>query len=179
MAAPALDKGHLPMGRHVCTLSEVEREYVPDSPTDQRREIWNQWIALTSALRSVLGEVAACWLSGSFFSSKDVPGDIDCLYVVDAARLAKVSASEDAGHAGLVRAAAFGLIKDETGLLIDSYILEWVPTPGVERSNPAQDAYHADRGYWDDLWVRVRDDDQRLDSIPRRGYLEVLIDGYR
>lgn len=178
MAAPALIDGHLPMGRHVCTLAEVERAYVPDAPADRRREIWTQWVGLTGALQSALGEVAACWLSGSFFSSKPVPGDIDCLYVVDIARLAKLSATEDPAAAGLVYAAATGGIK-RTGAMIDSYVLTWVPTPGVERDNPIQDQYHRNHGYRDDLWSRVRDVDRRLGAIPRRGYLEVLIDGYR
>lgn len=179
MATPALKDDHLPMGRHVCTLDEVERAYVPDDPADRRRQIWTQWVGLTEALQSALGAVAACWLSGSFFSSKPVPGDIDCLYVVDIAHLTKLSASEDPAAAGLVYDVMTGAIKEQTGALIDSYVLAWVPTPGIESDNPIQIQYHRYRGYWDDLWSRVRDADQRLGAIPRRGYLEVLIDGYR
>ena len=60
----------------------------------------------------------------------------------------------------------------------DSYVLEWMPSPGHQRPVGAE-PYYGNRGYWDNLWVRVRDSDQRLDSVPRRGYLEVILDGYR
>lgn len=171
MSAPALDGGHLPMGRWVCSLSEVETAFVPSDAADPRRVIWDQWVDLTNALRSIVGEVAACWLSGSFFSDKPVPGDIDCLYVVDTDRLAAVTDSKRMDHIWFVYVATNGKVKDVYGLPIDSYVLEWVPSPGPTPPVGAG-RYLAERGYWDDLWVRVKDTDARLDSIPRRGYLE-------
>lgn len=178
MSAPALAGRCLPMGRWVCNLPEVEAAYVPVDPADPRRVIWNEWTAFTGVLRSIVGEVAACWLSGSFFSEKAVPGDIDCLYVIDTDHLAAVSATGDLKQIWFVYVATRGLAKRVYRVPIDSYILEWVPTPGPERPVGAR-SYLEDRGYWDDLWVRAKDPDKRLDSMPRRGYLEVIVDGYR
>lgn len=69
-------------------------------------------------------------------------------------------------------------VKQTFQLPVDSYVLEWTPTPGPGVPVGAR-GYLEQRGYWDDLWVRVKDTDDRLDSIPRRGYLEVIVDGYR
>lgn len=178
MSAPALAGSSLPMGRWVSTVAEVEATYVPSDPTDQRRIIWDEWTAFTQALRSIVGEVAACWLSGSFFSDKAVPGDIDCLYVIDTDRLAAVSASGNLSHIWFVHVATKGMAKTVWNVPIDSYVLEWMPSPGHTTPVGAR-TYLQDRGYWDDLWVRVKDTHDRLDSIPRRGYLEVIVDGYR
>lgn len=178
MGAPALVNGQLPLGRWVCSLADVEAAYVPADDGDPRRGIWNQWHALTMALRDVVGEIAACWLSGSFFSDKPVPGDMDCLYVIDTDHIAAVAATGDKGRIAFLQAASVGAIKELFGIDVDSYVLEWVPTPGYEPPVGASQ-YLAYRGYWDDLWIRVKDSDARLDSIPRRGYLEVIIDGYR
>jgi hypothetical protein len=178
VTVPALVGGHLPMGRWVCSRDEVEMAFVPAVPTDPRRLIWEQWMDLTDALQRIVGEVAACWLSGSFFSDKPVPGDIDCLYVVDTDRLATVVARGRKDEIAFVRHATTGKVKETYGLRIDSYIMEWVPTPGPIPGVGAQ-RYLSERGYWDDLWVRVKDNQPRLDSIPRRGYLEVIVDGYR
>lgn len=178
MGAPALSNGVLPMGRWVCTLAEAEARYVPHAPSDPRRQIWTQWQDLTQAVRSIVGEVAACWLSGSFFTTKPVPGDIDCLYVIDTDRLDAVSASGRADVIAFMQDVAFGRIKPKYGVPVDSYVLEWIPTHGPDRPVGAR-PYFENRGYWDDLWVRLKDSDRRLDSIPRRGYLEVIIDGYR
>jgi hypothetical protein len=178
MGAPALENGQLPMGRWVCSMAEVEAAFVPHDPADPRRVIWDQWTHFTRALQGIVGEVAACWLSGSLFSNKPVPGDIDCLYIVDTDRLTAVSQSGDLTKIWFVFAATTGRAKTVFGVPVDSYVLEWTPTPGPDRPVGAR-AYFEDRGYWDDLWVRVKDADKRLDSIPRRGYLEVIIDGYR
>ena len=178
MSAPLLEDGHIPLGRWSTNVSDVEATYVPADPADVRRKIWNDWLSLTSALRAVVGEITACWLSGSFFSDKAVPGDIDCLYVIDADRLAAVTASQRLDHIWFVHQATRGMIKDGYGIAVDSYVLEWTPTPGPDVPVGAR-SYLEMRGYWDDLWVRVKDSDRRLDSIPRRGYLEVIVDGYR
>lgn len=177
MPVPELVDGYLPMGRWVCTPDEVEAAFVePD--TGVREAIWTDWLTLKEALRGALGEVAACWMAGSFFSDKPVPGDIDCLWVVDVQRLAAALNVGDPLLTTFLTNCARGLVKTEYDLNIDSFMLEWMPTPGPDRPVGAR-AYYEDRGYWDNLWVRIRNSDQRLDSIPRRGYLEVILDGYR
>lgn len=178
MGAPALCNGRLPMGRWTCTLPEAEAAYVPIDSGDRRREIWAQWYGLTQALRTVVGEVAACWLSGSFFTDKPVPGDIDCLYVVDTDRIEAVRASDRIDHIWFLYQVTTSMVKAAYRIPVDSFVLEWTPTPGPTRPVHAR-SYFEDRGYWDDLWARVKDQDTRLDSVPRRGYLEVIVDGYR
>lgn len=34
------------------------------------------------------------------------------------------------------------------------------------------------RGYWDDLWCRLRSNDDNEARVSRRGYVEVIIDGW-
>ncbi|WP_083983567.1 DUF6932 family protein [Actinomadura hibisca] len=173
---PDLVNGQIPPGRWVCSVEQAETAYIKGQSGD-REEIWGQWLRLTAALQKVLGEIPACWLSGSLFTDKADPNDIDCLYIVDTAKYNEALGG-DPKVAQLVNAATEGRVKDLYGLRIDSYILEWMPTPGpVPTAETRQ--YLWKRGYWDDLWSRIRSDDPRLDSIPRRGYLEVIIDGYR
>jgi len=165
------------MGRWVCTPDEVEAAFVtPD--TGVRQAIWEDWKVLHAALRMVVGEIAACWVAGSFVSDKATPGDIDCVWIVDAQRWVQAWNAADPQARQLLFEAAKGYIKPRRNIQVDSYVLEWMPSPGP---NPVVggDSYYGRRGYWDDLWVRVKDPDQRLDSIPRRGYLEVILDGYR
>lgn len=174
MALPPLHKGALPPGRWVCQPSEIEAAFVTGL-APERQQIWDDWVQLVDVLRNVVGRVPAAWLSGSFFTGKPVPGDIDSVFVVDAddvaaARRASIS------NAQVLWVIATNSTKGIFKLNVDSFLLEWCPMPGPDRNAPA--AYYADRGYWDDLWVRERDTDARLESIPRRGYVEVMIDGY-
>lgn len=175
-ALPRLTAGHLPQGRWACSEVEVHGAYVAGRPGD-REAIWQEWQQVTSALRSVVGEVAACWLSGSFFTDKPSPADIDCVYVVDTARLS-AAASSNQQHAAFLQLVNTSGVKQAFGVRVDTYILEWMPSPG---SQPAvgTGSYLQSRGYWDDLWCRLKDADLRLGSIPRRGYLEVHLDGYK
>ena len=44
--------------------------------------------------------------------------------------------------------------------------------------------YYVMRGYWDDWWMRLRNQAGAgqpidLEALPRRGYVEVILDGYR
>jgi hypothetical protein len=173
---PTLLSGRLPLGRWPSYPAEVESIFASDPAQDKRREIWKDWLQLTAALRSVVGAVPAAWLSGSFFTDKVEPNDVDCLYIIESSRV--VNASRDPMRSAFLRVVASSEVMSTFGLLVDSYILEWVPTPGVNRPVGAT-RYLSDRGYWDDLWSRERSADARADSIPRRGYVEVILDGYR
>lgn len=177
MGVPELVDGHLPMGRWVSSPDEVEAAFVADD-SGVRPDIWAEWTTLRDALRSAVGAIASCWMAGSFLSDKRSPNDIDCLWIIDA------DLWDRALNSGNPRLAAFLLncagngVKSAYGMRIDSFVLEWFPTPGPNRP-PDAESYYGHRGYWDNLWVRMRDSDSRLDSIPRRGYLEVILDGYR
>lgn len=171
MPIPPLSSGSLPMGRWACTEQEVGQAFTQGTG---RGDIWSEWQQLTGALRQVVGGVAAAWLSGSFVTNKPDPGDIDCLYVIDTAHLAAVT---DAQHQAFIDVVTRSRVKARFGLRVDSYILEWAPYQGPQPPVWAN-GYLQTRGYWDDFWGRIRDPDARLASIPRRGYLEVILDGY-
>jgi hypothetical protein len=172
---PPLKDGRLPLGRWPSDTDEVENVFA-NSPADPKRgEIWRGWLQLTAALRSVV-RVPAAWLGGSFLTDKLGPNDLDCVYVVESSELA--SALSDPRRAPFVNVVAHSQVKSTFGLLVDSYILAWAPAAGVQPPVTAQD-YLRLRGYWDDLWSRERSPDIRASSIPRRGYLEVILDGYR
>lgn len=175
MSIPTLGAGRLPLGRWSATIAEVEAAFVTGQSA-RRQEIWRDWLQLTEALRETLTAVPAAWLSGSFLTDKIEPRDIDCVYLVEIPVL--LGAKVDSRKADFLQAVATaGEVKRAFGLSVDSFILEWQPRPGVVRVPWAQQ-YRDDRGYWDDLWSRERSADSREDSVPRRGYLEVILDGY-
>lgn len=71
------------------------------------------------------------------------------------------------------------------GTAPDAYLLGWrqliSPDPG---HNPDHSFYYVMRGYWDDWWMRLRNQAGAgqpidLEALPRRGYVEVILDGYR
>ena len=180
MDVPPLENGQLPMGRWACTPEEVRRAFVDfNANSEVRAKLWSDWEDLLAALRYAVGEVAACWMAGSFLTDKAQPGDIDCVWLIDAKIWIDGMRSATPETKQFLKRCATGEIKGIDGMEIDSYVLEWQPSPGAEL-NIHSSGYLQMRGYWDDLWVRVRDgSDRRLGSIPRRGYLEVVLDGYK
>ena len=177
MGIPSLQGGHLPPGRWVCDPTDVVDSFVKGLDP-KRFDIWQDWLSASALLKELVGEVPAAWMSGSFFTSRIIPGDIDSIFIVESDVLKDAYMRLSPEDWATVVAFARGGIKEGLSLNVDSYILEWCPTPTARRD--AGEGYYADRGYWDDLWVRVKDPtDPRLDSIPHRGYLEVMIDGYK
>lgn len=178
MGLPALQGNFLPHGRWACTPAEVEAAFVTGHGPE-RAAIWQDWLTTLAVLKSLVGTVPAAWLSGSFLSAKPVPGDIDSVFLVDAANLRSAHLALSPQEWSLVNTlAGGGGAKATLGLNVDSFILEWWPTPTPASSSPQE--YYLYRGYWDDLWVRAKDPaDARLESVPRRGYVEVMIDGYK
>lgn len=177
MAIPDLVGGTLPLGRWPATVGEAAAfANLPDAV--MRSAMWAEWLTLLEAVQDAVGEVAVCWLSGSFFTDKATPGDIDCVFLIRRELL--IAARADADKAKFLQVVAENRVKPEFNLRIDSFLVEWWPRPGVIRgSDVRRRGYLEDRGYWDDLWSRSRDADLKADAVPRRGYLEVTIDGYR
>lgn len=174
VALPPLRNGVLPHGRWACEPADVEAAFV-HGLSPQRQRIWDDWVQLTDTLRSKVGRVAAAWLAGSFLTDKPVPGDLDSVYLVD--KVDCQASRLDPLRQQFVTMVARNEVKQLLNINVDSFILEWDPTSGPARTSSPD--YYSNRGYWDDLWVRQRDPDSRLDSIPRRGYVEVILDGYR
>lgn len=174
MPIPALaPSGLLPLGRWVATPEEVYSTFVSGHGA-VREKVWTDWIELTTALREIV-PVPAAWLGGSLLSSKAEPGDVDSVYLVEWRHLAV--AKVDQAAANFLQIVASNSVKSALKLSVDSFILEWAPLPGVAPSALAG-SYLGDRGYWDDLWTRQRSADARAAAIPKRGYLEVILDGY-
>jgi hypothetical protein len=126
---PPLQSGQLPEGRWVCTPKEVEAMHV--EPGAPREAIWRDWIVLTATVRRIVGRVPSAWMSGSFFTDKPAPGDIDCIYLIDTDDVQRAMLRRDADSALLWTISRSGS-KSRLNLNVDSYVLEWAPTPGPD-----------------------------------------------
>lgn len=170
----------LPVGRFPCDVAEIEAAFVDAFPGSTRRPlVWEHWLTATELLRSHVG-VRYAWLGGSFLTDKPEPDDLDVVYWaedvdLDAAQANPVSA-------GVIETFARSGLKAH-GYQLDTFVVAWRSNPEAFARGPLDVAYYRSRGYWDDLWVRLRSGPKgaprvRLDSIPRRGYLEVTLDGF-
>jgi uncharacterized protein DUF6932 len=175
---PPLDSatGLLPLGRHVVTVSEVEAAFVTApsfTASATRTQIWNDFVAALDLLRRKKARIPAAFLGGSFTTSDLDPADIDTSVLVDGSRI-----TSDATWNGIVSVAAG---TKAAGLKVDLFLIAWYPS-GDQASIPP--AYFNQRGMWDDWWQRhvpksARTPPLREHAMPVRGYLEVIIDGYK
>ncbi len=181
---PKLDHatGYLPVGRYPATVSEVEAQFVTGR-SPRRSEVWGHWQQATELLRSHV-EVLSAWIGGSFLSVTDEPDDIDCVYWVEDLELSKAGLNPDS-HAILGAFARQKVIRQTLELRVDTFLVPWHCQENLsELSSDYSQVYYRQRGYWDDFWQRRRsggkyDPPRREDALPRRGYLEVMLDGYR
>ncbi len=185
MPIPSLtSEGFLPLGRYAATADETHDRYVTPYPAaNPRHKIWGDWLTVTDLLHQAVGSVSAAWLGGSFLSDKDEPDDIDCLYVVPAANLAAVAGKPEAKVLQLLTDHGPTGLQQTYGLRVDSYLLPWPLNPHNGPQTSDDYAYVQSRGYWDDFWQRRRsggkmDTPKPEDGLPRRGYVEVILDGY-
>lgn len=185
---PAIQAGSdaLDVGRHPATIAEIEARFVthPDfAGSTTRADIWQEWLVATSYLRAQVPVIAA-WIGGSFTTTKLNPGDIDCTYLIDHQEAAL--ATSDPARAGvLAQFSVPNTIRSALGWRVDHYVCVWrdVPNPGVVPRTAPEWEYYRIRGHWDDWWQRRRMSAAgavftRDDTLPRRGYLEVMLDGY-
>lgn len=171
-----VDSGALPSGRYRVTQEHLLERF---ASTPRRAELWSDWVTATQVLRDHVN-VCAAWIGGSYLTDKPEPGDIDCVYIVDAHL---IETANDEAKRVLDAFARQHVIRQILGLELDTFILEWHANATPSRSNPDVRSYHQVRGYWDDLWSKMRSgqkgaEPSRLDSHPRRGYVEVILDGY-
>lgn len=176
---PPRDANGFVIGRYSADPDEIEDVICALPDAAHRMAIWNEWQRLTQIVQEEIGPVAACWLSGSFFTDKQHPRDIDSVYLVHHKVLEAVDPDSDGGR--LIEVMNQYQVKDLLNLRVDAPILPWWPRPGVNRGSTDRiDRYLGWRGYWDDLWSRERDIlHPKEDSLIRRGYLEVIVDGYQ
>lgn len=168
------------LGRHSVSLSDVQRAYVtaPVFRSSERRELlWNNFLSLTARVRIAV-PVNAVMIGGSFTTWKQTPADIDAVFVIDKRHLARLS---DQNDIKMLTSLSSGGGKKIRELGIDSYTLDWEAIPRTIKDNPAHRDYLVSRGYWDDWLQRSSskiEEPNEGHAVPRRGYLEVIIDGY-
>jgi len=177
--------GHMPPGRYRCDLSQVQsrfRDHSEFTRSTTRRDIWDEWARATAALRWAV-PVAAVWLGGSYISNTADPADLDTVYVVSSFELAAVQTDQQRNR--VVALFAGGkLVHAQTGLRVDSYILPWKSNPRSSPQDGGDNMYLRRRGYWDDFWQRISSGPRSAvnpppeNARPRRGYLEVILDGF-
>ncbi|MFF2454095.1 DUF6932 family protein [Isoptericola sp. NPDC058082] len=172
--------GALPVGRFPATIPEIRAALVEPFPLPRREELWEEWLDATTILASHV-RIACAWLGGSFLTTKPEPGDIDVVYWVEDTELQRAAA--DATTASALQTFTTPGWLHGVGLRVDAYVVPWVSNGTAAPRGPEDMQYLRQRGYWDDLWLRLRSGAKgappsRLDSIPRRGYLEVNLDGH-
>lgn len=194
MGVPGLVEGQLPLGRHVCTLDDVHGAFVANEAfagSQTRGPLWTHLEAGVQLLTSSV-TVYQLWLGGSFTTGKLDPGDVDVTFLIDGRDHYTRSDQERR-----VIEAFIARVPDPTtggarplhGLALDSYVVDWWPfEPALEEDDqpwgaPVYENYVANRGYWDDWWLRRRsgekgDPSVLEDALPRRGFLEVTIRDY-
>lgn len=175
------------VGRYATSLDDVRARFVDHADfaaSTTRAGIWDDWMQATEVLRRVV-PVACVWLGGSFTTAKVNAGDIDCLYWLDSADVATAKLSGDAANNILSLFANNLLKKPPFELKLDTFTASWRSIPEPHLGDALDWKYYRDRGHWDDWWQRQRTPlteaggtPARLDSLPRRGYLEVVIDGF-
>jgi hypothetical protein len=120
---PSLDtRGFLPAGIHIATFAEVENRFAMDTHrahllAEFRRFVADHLIGCASGLQ--------LYLSGSYFSDKLVPGDIDCtveLPIADLAGRVTVVQLQNDGRNGPL----------QKGWIWDQYCVDyWVTLTGM------------------------------------------------
>jgi hypothetical protein len=65
--------GFLEVGTHICTITEIENHYLTN---DHRKSLWKQFFPFFTYIRE-MNCFEAVEFYGSFFHSKELPGDID------------------------------------------------------------------------------------------------------
>lgn len=184
MIPPLTAAGALPRGRHPATINEVESAFVTDpkwAASTTRRTVWDDWVQVTEQARKAV-PIAAAWLGGSFLTDKANPDDLDVVYIIDSRRAAAVTSTL---HRGFLAVLSQGdALRKLRGKRLDTFVIEWVPDPDGARLAPGFEDYAANRGYWDDLWQRRLSGPKMgprvpSDALPKRGYLEVILDDFQ
>ena len=175
---PALTgAGDLPRGRFCASLDDVEKRFVTDAlykESTTREQVWQDFNDLVGLIHDKKVRVPAVFLGGSFVTNKTDPSDVDAALIVDTSKITNPATF----------AAVKKIVQDpkkNPGLQVDALLIQWHPDGSEAGGNPS---YLPSRGRWDDFWQRKvakadRNPPQRWHAMPVRGYLEVIIDGYK
>lgn len=172
---PPLDgAGFMPPGRYAATFSEVASAF---ATSPHRSALWREFTTCLELLQTAI-PVCAVWLGGSFLTAKSTPGDVDAVFILRADELRSLPAKERQVAALFASSG----VKRTLGLRVDTFVLAWVPNVELDQSKWGLEVvdYQQMRGYWDDFWMRRRSTfgSHEVAAHPRRGYLEVTLDGY-
>ncbi len=174
---PPLDEhGRLPPGRYRVAQADVEERFIHASEfaaSTTRLKVWSDFLTLVGLIRRQRVRTPAAFLGGGFTSDSLDPSDVDASILIDASRVtsAKTWAELDKIMTNYKL----------QGLHLDAFLIRWFPE-GDQSLVPAY--YLCERGKWDDWWQRYvakpdRIPPQRHHAMPVRGYLEVILDGYK
>lgn len=178
---PPLDTalGALPPGRFQVTLDELRAsQFVTGS--QYRQELFAEWEVATQVLRETV-PVCVAWVGGSFVTDRDEPNDVDTVYILDNYDVEGLSEDDATVIHTYSESHKF---REEFGMRVEPAVLKWVPIDGAV---PLEEGfeYRELRGFWDESWSKMRPrgphemvPGTRLGALPRRGYLEVILDGY-
>jgi hypothetical protein len=167
--------GNLPRGRFCATAQEVYdvlvkgREFTSSTTRDA---IWDDFTLLVDSIKRKRVRTPAAFVGGGFVTKALDPTDIDAAILIDTSRIAS-PATLSGIHQIVTNSKA-------AGLKVDAFLIQWHPDGSEDGRDPS---YLATRGKWDDFWQRDvakadRPFPQRGHSMPVRGYLEVILDGY-
>jgi hypothetical protein len=157
-------------GRYPFSFDQVADHWGFNS---HRQGLLSGFRKLLAEVRSVI-PICAVWLSGSYLSSKDLPGDLDAALVVPVAELTNLQGNDKL----LVTPLGLQLLARRINVRVDAYVLPWECIPHPDPNNADHGRYFIARGYWDDWWMRLRSTTPTEGALPQRGYVEVIVDGY-
>lgn len=167
--------GDLPRGRFCVSMDTVSATLVKGSTfagSSTRDEVWEHFEQVIQLIKRKRVNVPAVFLGGSFTTNAEDPSDVDVAILVDTSRITNPQ----------TLAAVQKIAKNTkaVGLKVDAFIIPWHPDGSESGGNVD---YARKRGFWDDFWQRkVAKADRipalREHSMPVRGYLEVIVDGY-
>lgn len=110
------------------------------------------------------------------------PDDLDVVYIIDTRPAAAVTSV--AQKAFLALLAQGHALRNLRGKRLDTFVINWVSDPDGQGAVPGFGSYAQARGYWDDLWQRKLSGPKAAprvpsDALPKRGYLEVILDDFK
>lgn len=156
-------------GRYRQTFDQIANHWAFN---DHRAQLLIELRSFVAAVQQVV-PIAAIWVGGSYLTSKEHPSDIDVTLTIEIDELDKIPEQRKV----LITTEGLHSIARSLNVRVDAYILPWASYDEPDTSNPDHARYLQTRGYWDDWWMRTRGTSHEQ-RIPRRGYLEVIVDGH-
>ncbi len=130
--------GYLPAGIHDFTVEEVRGNFVDAFPhSSTRDQIFAGFVQHRAALAVLLGGFEQV-LDGSFVTTKNDPGDVDCVIIADARAIDNLAPSERSAFKALVAGKL-----TRASYNVDAYLC-----PSVPSSHPLYEKYRTMRKYW-------------------------------